>query len=157
MDASTDWINIFRSADSGATEEAAVVSGVLEQAGIASVVLEDDAPDVPPGTVVVRVAAGQEQRAERALAASRNRVPDPVDNSASLNLVTVFEGVGLTGELEALSLRGVLDANNVASVLEGSSTMPNLPFLVKVARMQEAEALQMIAEARAAGVETVED
>ncbi len=157
MHNSNEWINIFRSADSGASDEAAAVRSALESVGIAAVTLEDDAPGVPPGTVVVRVAAAQEKQAEAALKAARNREPIPVDNSPRLNLVTVFEGVGPTGELEALSLRALLDANNVSSVLEGSSTIPNLPFLVKVAREQQSEALQVIAEAKAAGKETAED
>jgi len=142
---------IFRSPDLGAREEAETIRDLLEGAGIAAAVLADDAPGVPSGVVAVRVAAAQEKQAEAVLAAAKTAQPLPADNTSKLDLVGIFEGVGATGELEAISIRAVLDANGLPSVLVGSSTIPNLPFVVQVPAVLAAQAREALAEAQRAG------
>ncbi|MBL8213220.1 MAG: hypothetical protein JNK87_21055 [Bryobacterales bacterium] len=73
------------------------------------------------------------------------------DISHDLDLATVFESQGAEGEMEAMAVHGVLVANGIDAVLMGSSSLPNLPFIVKVPLETQAEAQRLLAEAQAAG------
>lgn len=73
------------------------------------------------------------------------------DISHDLDLATVFESQGAEGEMEAMAVHGVLVANGVEAVLVGSSSLPNLPFMVQVPLEAREEALRLLAEAQAAG------
>jgi hypothetical protein len=80
-----------------------------------------------------------------------------VDPSHELDLETVYSSIGAEAEMEALALQSVLEANGIPTVLEGSSTLPNLPFSVKVPRDHVEAALQRIKEAQAAGPAAAEE
>ena len=99
----------------------------------------------------------REVEAERILSAARNAEPVPGDASHSLDLVTLYEGVGTTAELEAISIRGVLESAGIASVLSGTPAIPNLPFGVKVPREMLEQARAAIEEARTAGPAAAEE
>ncbi len=80
-----------------------------------------------------------------------------VDPSHELDLETVYSSIGAEAEMEALAIQSVLEANGIPTVLEGSSTLPNLPFSVKVPREHIETALQRIREAQAAGPSAAEE
>jgi hypothetical protein len=151
MNPEQKMVTVFRSADSSAEDDAAAAADLLTSAGLNPVILSDKEPDVLMGSVEVRVPAAEEAEADRILNAARNEEPVEGDASHSLDLETVFERVGTTAEMEALAVRSVLDAAGVASVLVGSSAIPNFPFTVKVPRSSIDQARTAIEEARSAG------
>ena len=73
------------------------------------------------------------------------------DPSPELDVVTIMELQGATGEVEALGLKSILDANDIPSVLVGTSTLPNLSFQIQVPASEVDRARAAIAEAQAAG------
>ncbi len=82
---------------------------------------------------------------------------EEVDPSHQLDLETVFAADGATAEMQALAIRGILDAAQVPSVMVGTSTIPSLPFEVRVPRDRMEQALILIAEAEAAGPAAAEE
>jgi len=74
-----------------------------------------------------------------------------VDPSPELDAVTIMELQGVTGEVEALSVKSILDSNNIPSVMVGTSTLPNLSFMIQVPAAEVDRARAAIAEAQAAG------
>ncbi len=76
---------------------------------------------------------------------------EPVDPSPELDVVTIMELQGATGEIEAMAVKGILDASNIPSVLVGTSTLPNLSFQIQVPGSEVDRARAAIAEAQAAG------
>ncbi|HUQ95132.1 MAG TPA: hypothetical protein VM120_25870 [Bryobacteraceae bacterium] len=80
-----------------------------------------------------------------------------VDPSHELDLVTIFESQGAEAESEAMALEGVLKANDIPVVLVGSSTLPNLPFMIQVPTEMVEVANATIKEARAAGPAAAEE
>jgi hypothetical protein len=149
-------VTVFRSADLSAEEEATAIQELLAEAGLTPVLFTDDDPGVPEGAYEVRVPAAQEGRAEQAIAAARSQPAAPDDTSA-MDLVTIFEGVGTTGEVEALSIRSLLDSAGIPSVLAGTPQIPNLPFLVKVPRAMAEQARTAIDAATAGGAAAAEE
>ncbi|MBI3684256.1 MAG: DUF2007 domain-containing protein [Acidobacteria bacterium] len=81
----------------------------------------------------------------------------PADPSHELDLETVFEAVGTEAEIAAMAVQSMLDANGIPAVLIGTSTMPNLPFEVRVPHDHIEEARRQIAEAEAAGPAAAEE
>lgn len=79
------------------------------------------------------------------------------DPSHELDLVTIFRALGADAELEAMALHNVLRANGIPAVMFGSSTLPNLPFAVKVPNEQLNESLRIVAQAKAAGPAAAEE
>jgi len=59
-------------------------------------------------------------------------------------------------EMEALALQSLLAANGIDAVLNGVSTMPNLPFEVHVPAGSLEEATRIYQEARTAGPEAAD-
>ncbi len=57
----------------------------------------------------------------------------------------------------ALEIRSILDAHGIASVLVGSSALPNLPFEVRVPKLLLDEARRAIAAAEEAGPSAAEE
>jgi phosphomannomutase len=74
-----------------------------------------------------------------------------VDPSHDLDMVTIAEVQGTTGEMEAMAIQSILDANGISAVLVGSSTLPVLSFTVQVPKADVERAQAALAEARAAG------
>jgi hypothetical protein len=64
-----------------------------------------------------------------------------------------FSSSNHDAEMEATSIHGVLEANGIPSMLVGPSSLPVLEFQVQVPEDRLADAVQAIAEARAAGPE----
>ena len=69
------------------------------------------------------------------------------DAGHDMDLVEVFQGVGITGEMEAMGVRALLEGADIESVLVGSSQLPMLPFAVMVPREMEEAARRTMAEA----------
>lgn len=84
-------------------------------------------------------------------------VPNPADSSHELDLEPVFSSLGAEAEMEVIAIQSLLEANGVTVVMVGSSSLPNLPFEVKVPRDQVNQALRLIEEARAAGPAAAEE
>ncbi|MBV6433700.1 MAG: hypothetical protein IANPNBLG_03918 [Bryobacteraceae bacterium] len=80
-----------------------------------------------------------------------------VDPSHELDLEAVYSSIGAEAEMEAMAIQSVLEANGIPAILEGSSTLPNLPFSVKVPLDLVETALQRIKEAQAAGPSAAEE
>lgn len=81
----------------------------------------------------------------------------PEDASHDLDLVTVARMDGATGEMQATAIKSILQAYEIDAVVVGSSTLPNLGFEVRVARDQEVQARQALAEAQNAGPQAAYD
>lgn len=145
-----ELVTVYRSAEESAAEDAAKVHEVLTQGGYAAVLLDDKQPEVPEGVWEVRVPAEQEEAALALLARAEESQPAP-DASHDLDFETVFEGVGTTAELEAMSVKAVLDAAGVPSEIIGTAQLPTLPFVVKVPRAEVEAARAALEEARQAG------
>jgi hypothetical protein len=75
----------------------------------------------------------------------------PLDTSEDLDLVTIFESGDTRGQMEAQLIRGVLESNGVPVVIVGDTTLPYLPFMVRVPKSRVEEAERLIAESREAG------
>ena len=71
--------------------------------------------------------------------------------SSDLDLVTVFEADGATGEMESMEVQAVLEANGIPAVTVGASVIPSLPFEVRVPKERIEEARKAIVEAEEAG------
>jgi hypothetical protein len=69
----------------------------------------------------------------------------------SLKMVPFFSSSNHDAEMEATSIHSVLEANGIPSILIGASSLPSLEFQVQVSEERLADAVQAIAEARAAG------
>ena len=69
MDDNTGLVTVFRSADHSAAEEAQEIAAMLEEAGLAPVVLDDDEPGIPEGAVEVRVPEAESDAADRLIEA----------------------------------------------------------------------------------------
>ena len=154
MSASADLVTVYRSMDATAKEDCDTLVDILEEAGIAAVMVDDEAPGVIEGTFEVRVPARDAARAEKLIA--DNPLPDEVeevDDSSNLDLETVFhvEGSGALAEMQAMNIKNLLESNGISAVLVGDSVLPNLPFAIKVARSQAGAARRLIADAEESG------
>jgi 2-keto-3-deoxy-L-rhamnonate aldolase RhmA len=69
----------------------------------------------------------------------------------SLTMVPFFSSSNHDAEMEATNIHGVLEANGIPSILIGPATLPSLEFQVQVPEDRLADAVQAVAEARAAG------
>jgi hypothetical protein len=148
MDEQGELVVVFRSGDHSAEEEAEEIRALLEEAGLAPLLCDDSTPDVPPGVWEVRVPAAQAARAEELIRTAAETPREPGNPSHELDLETVFDALGATAEMEALSVRSLLEANGIQSVLVGAPLYPNLRFLVRVPRVDFERARQVLEEAR---------
>jgi hypothetical protein len=74
-----------------------------------------------------------------------------LEEEDSQKMVPFFSSSNHDGEMEALSIHGVLEANEIPSLLIGPASLPSLEFQVQVPEDRLADAVQAVAEARAAG------
>jgi len=148
MDEADELVVVFRSGDHSAEEDAEEVRALLEEAGLAPLVCDDSIPDVPPGVWEVRVPAAQAARAEELIRTAAETPREPGNPSHELDLETVFDALGATAEMEALSVRSLLEANGIQAVLVGAPLYPNFRFLVRVPRVDLERARQVLEEAR---------
>ena len=154
MGSDTEYVTVFRSAETDAENEAAQAYDRLAAAGLDAQVFGDDAPGVVEGSYEVRVPQQQAGDAERILSIPvAQAVADP---GHSLDMETVFSGQSAAGEMEALAVRAVLDASGIPSVLVGTPQIPSLPFSVQVPKSMVEAAKSALAEAQAAGPEAAE-
>jgi hypothetical protein len=151
MSMATDLVTVYRSADMNAEQDATAVRNVLIKNGIDAQLADDNARGVVEGTWEVRVPQSQAPQAEALIDQLDQDDPGGVDPSHDLDMVTLGEFQGATGEMEAMSIQSILDANGISAVLVGASTLPNLSFSVKVAKDDIDRAQAALAEARAAG------
>ena len=152
-----ELVTVFRSADLTADDDAAELREVLLEQGLHPTIVRDDVPGVVTGTVEVRVPRSEVPDAETIVADTVSPAADDVNPSHTLDQETVFSATGTTAEMEATNIKAILDANGINCVLVGSSSLPNLPFEVQVARDDIERAQQVIAEARAAGPAAAEE
>lgn len=69
----------------------------------------------------------------------------------SRKMVAFFSSSNHDAEMEATSIHLVLEANGIPSILVGPASLPSLEFQVQVSEERLADAVQVVAEARAAG------
>jgi hypothetical protein len=160
MAADADMVNVFRSADEDAEEDARAIKELLTAQGIEAVLLDDSAPAVPSGAWEVRPAPADTARAEQLI--SDARLPDAelteISGAASLDAETIFTaGSGSSGEMEAMAVKSMLEASGIAAFLVGDAVLPNLAFEVRVAKEQAGEARRLMEEARAIGGEAADE
>jgi hypothetical protein len=79
------------------------------------------------------------------------------DSSHALDLVTVFEVVGTTAEMEAIEIQSLLKAAGIRVVLMNEAPFPNLPWSIRVPQVDAARARQVIEEAKSAGPKAAEE
>lgn len=152
MSEPAESVTVYRSMDATAKEDCETIVDMLAAQNIAAVIRDDSAPGVPEGAFEVRVSAPDAARAEKLV--DENPLADEVeevDDSPSLDLETIFQGTGTTGEMLALGIKSVLDANGIATVLVGNSVLPYLSFEVRVAHDQVERARELIEEAQILG------
>jgi len=158
MSVPADFVTVYRSMDATAKQDCEAIIDMLAARGVAAVMLDDSAPGVPEGAFEVKVSAADAANAEQWI--DENPLPDEVqevDDSANLDLETVFEAVGTLAEMQAMGIKNVLESNGIAAVLMGDSVLPYLPFEVRVARAQADRARDLIAEAQSAGSAAAEE
>jgi type III secretory pathway lipoprotein EscJ len=145
-------VTVYRSMDADAKENCDEILGVLQDAGIEAVLLDDSAPSVPEGVYEVRVPAASAAAADELITEFdfEEEVKD-ADPSSDLNLETVANGLS---EMEANSMKSFLESNGIAAVLVGDAVLPNLTFDIRVARDQLELARQLLVEAQKAELES---
>jgi len=144
--------------DASAKDDCEVIVDILTAQGLSPVIVDDSRPGVLPGAFEVRVPSDQVSRAEEIIA--ENPLPDEVeevDNSAGLDLVTIFQAQDTLAESESLEIKRLLDANGISAILVGNSVLPMLSFEVRVARDQAERAREIVREAEAAGPQAAEE
>lgn len=160
MDAEPEFVTVFRSADETAKDDASAILDLLARNELEAKLFDDNTPGVPAGAWEVRVPSADVERAEK-LIAGRPGAGDElanVDNSADLNLETVFrQPAGGTYEIEALAVKSMLEANGIYAVLVGDPVLPNFSMEVRVAKEHVEEAMQLISEAEASGPAAAEE
>ena len=151
-------ITVFRSADESASEDAAKVHEMLQEAGVPATLVDDSVPGVPSGAYEVRVDPENQTRAEELVAQfSPDAEHEDVDPSHELDLVTVFQTAGTSNEIEAISIQTMLENGGISAFIIGDPRFPSLGQEVRVAREHEAKARQLIEEALAAGPSGAEE
>jgi hypothetical protein len=158
MSDSAELVSVYRSMDAGAQQDCEAIVEILTARGLSPSIFDDNARGVPAGAFEVRVPAGEAQKAEELIA--ENPLPgdvETVDGSSGLDMETIFQAVGTTGEMQALGIQNVLEANGIATVFVGDSVLPYLSFEVRVARDQLARAREVIRDAQAAGPEAADE
>jgi hypothetical protein len=152
MPEESDLVTVYRSMDASAKDDCETIVGMLSAEGISALVWDDSFPSVPQGTFEVRVPVPQSAKAEQLVA--ENPLADEVeevDNSAGLNLETIFQANNNNAEFQAAAIKNLLESNDIAAVLVGDSRIPTLPFEVRVAHDHAVRARLLIAEAETAG------
>jgi hypothetical protein len=138
--------------DASAKEDCETIADILTANGLTPGMVDDSAPGVPEGTFEVRVPAAEFERAEELVA--QNPLPDEVedvDDSAELNLETIFHADGALAEVESMEIKTLLEASGIAAIVVGNSVLPNMSFEVRVTHDQVQHAREAIEEAQAAG------
>jgi hypothetical protein len=151
MSMATDLVTVYRSADMNAEQDATAVRNLLIKNGLNAQLADHKTRGVVEGTWEVRVPESEVPQAEALVGQVDQDDPGGVDPSHDLDMVSIAELQGATGEMEAMSIHSILDANGISAVLVGASTLPNLSFVVKVAKDDLDRAQAALAEARAAG------
>jgi hypothetical protein len=80
-----------------------------------------------------------------------------VDPSHSLDVETIWSGMGPDAEMEAVGIQTVLSSVGIDAIINGSTALPSVSFEVLVARSKVVEARRAIAEALQAGPEAAEE
>ena len=145
----TGLIPIYRVNDRNAAQDVEVVRNLLVSSGLDAAVADDN-HGLPDGTFEVRVPAEQADRAREILNAGPAREdPGGVDPSSDLDMITLRQFDGATGEIQALAIKGILDSIGINSVVVGASSLPNLSFFLHVAQADADRANAAIQDAEA--------
>jgi len=70
-----------------------------------------------------------------------------------LDMVTLYQSLGVDAEMEADIIHGLLEANDISSVIVRPGEFPNLGFEVQVSKADLETAKRLIEEAQASGPE----
>jgi len=153
-----ELVTIFRSADSGAEEDAAEIVELLGESGIQASIVDDQTPGVLAGAWEVRVHPSDSARAEALIADNwdEDEFSNP-DESHQLDMVTVFRSVGTGMESESMSVKAMLDSNGIEAMVVSDPRWPNLPAEVRVRRDRADEAKCLIENALATGPEGADE
>jgi hypothetical protein len=159
MEEQQEMVTVYRSADMGATDEAAGIRSLLTDAGIAAEIFDDKSPGVPSGAYEVRVPPGQVTEAEALIAAAErgDSLQEELDPSHERDLYPVFLSNKNDAEMEALAVKALLDSNGIDAMIVGSPQIPSLTFEVRVPKDQVDQARQVIADAKAGGFAAAEE
>jgi hypothetical protein len=147
----TNLVTVYRSTDMDGEQDATAVRNLLIKNGLNAELFDDKSPGMAPDSYEVRVPNSEAQEAEALVARVDVEDESKVDPTHDLDMVTIAELQGATGEMEALGIQSILDANGISAIIQGASTLPNLPFMVTVAREDLERAQAALAEAKAAG------
>ena len=153
-------VNVFRSADNDAEDNARAIQELLAAQGIEAVLLDDSAPGVPSGAWEVQTPVAAAARAEQLIGEAQLPEEDlsQVSNSPSFDAETVFDAhASANAQFEAMSVKSMLEASGIATVLVGDPVLPYLAFQVQVAKDQAAEARRLIAQAQSVGGEAADE
>src|SRR5687768_14090387 len=115
MSMATDLVTVYRSADMNAEQDATAVRNVLIRNEIDAQLADDNTPGVVEGTWEVRVPQSQMPQAEALIDQLDQDDPGGVDPSHNLDMVTIAELQGATGEMEAMGIQSILDANGISA------------------------------------------
>jgi hypothetical protein len=151
MNGHVELVTAYRSADADADRDAAKVRAYLAANGINAVIYNDEQPGVVQGSCEVRVSTADLPQAESLLTAYDPDAPLQADPSPELDMVTLTERMGATGEMEVMGIKSVLDAAGIEAFIIGDSALPNLSFQIQVSRSNVEAAKQVLAEAEEAG------
>lgn len=160
MTPGSEYVTVYRSADTDAEADANTARDRLVAAGLDAIVVGDDMPGVVVGTYEVRVPGTQAVQAEEILGPVPPEADDehtPIDPSHDLDLVAVFGSQAVDAELEAQAIRGILEANEIPAFIVGSAQIPVVPLEVRVPRSRLEEAREAIAHARESGPSAAEE
>ena len=80
-----------------------------------------------------------------------------VNPSHNLDVEPIWSGMGPDAEMEAVGIQTVLASAGIDAIVNGSSSIPSVPFEVLVARSKVIEAKRVISEALQAGPQAAEE
>jgi hypothetical protein len=154
---SEELVTVFRSADTGAEEQAHAVRDFLVGAGIDAQVFSGADAGVMQGVFEVRIPPGRQADAERLIEAQQNLNPEALDVSHDLDMVPAFVSDEANAEMIATEIRAILDAQGIPSVMVSGTMFPSLPYEIRVPRSSLEEARKAIAAAEEAGPAAAEE
>ena len=150
----SEFVTVYRSADSSAEKEAHQVAAMLVREGIGATLLDDRALGVIVGSVEVRVPAADGARAEELIA---KNPPDP-NAPDEYELVPVFTARRGDGRSEMFAVKGLLESGGIFAVVRND--LPEMPvdaaLELCVPRAQADDARTIIAQGLAAGPQAAE-
>ena len=152
-----EMVTVFRSADTGAEEQADTVRDLLANTGIEARVFSGSDAGVMKGVFEVRVPAERQADAERLIETEQTLNQEALDVSHDFDMVPAFVSDEASAEMIATEIRAILDAQGIPSVMVSGTMFPSLPYEVRVPRASLEDARKAIAAAEEAGPAAAEE